>query len=102
MHYLKKRKEFIPIAAVLIVVSYAAFDLFADQPESSRFVESGAVVLSSHISGGAGRCNLPDYEDYYNRQRSGNKEAENAGQDEENSSLNRKQDGRNFMGRATN
>jgi len=65
LKYLKNHKERIPLAAVIIVILYAAFNLFSNQPESSRFTQSGATILSSQTTGGAGRCNIPSYEEYY-------------------------------------
>lgn len=67
MSYLTKQKELIPHILIIAVFIYAGFNLFSKQVEASQFAKAGATVLPSYVPGGAGRCNIPTYEDYYNK-----------------------------------
>ncbi|SMO43164.1 hypothetical protein [Fodinibius sediminis] len=65
MHYFNNHKETGLILAVFIILLIAGFDILRQQHEASRFTKAGASLLPSHKSGGAGRCNIPTYEEYY-------------------------------------
>jgi len=62
--YLRTHKEISLLIGVAVIMLIAGFNLFHDQP-ASRFTKAGASVLSTYTPGGAGRCNIPSYEDYY-------------------------------------
>jgi|GEM_PF-5210346 len=68
MNIFKRHKELIPIAVVIMIVCLAMYNLLSDQAEHSSFTQSGASVLPAQFSGGAGRCNIPTYEEYYGRE----------------------------------
>lgn len=53
-----KRKEIIPIIAVLITLCIATYDLFSEQQDNSKLLNSGTRIDPVSISGRAA-CEVP-------------------------------------------
>ena len=58
MHLLNQRKELIPLIAVSILLSIAAYDLFSEQQDNATLLKSGKMINPSTISGRAA-CEVP-------------------------------------------
>lgn len=57
MDYLKK--EIIALLAVIVTLTIVGIDLFASQEPSSKFLKSGAKVISPVGVGSSARCETP-------------------------------------------
>jgi|AntRauTorckE6833_2_1112554.scaffolds.fasta_scaffold01993_7 hypothetical protein len=53
------KKEFIAIFAVIMVISYAAIDLFGSMNERSKFQKNGAKTINPVGTSLRSRCEVP-------------------------------------------
>jgi hypothetical protein len=58
MHFLKQRKELIPLLAVVILLGIAGYDLFSEQQDNDAVINSGKMIDPATISGRAA-CEVP-------------------------------------------